>query len=87
MNDSWAPSHCPDLTVVVIEDDIVILDRDGQLHVLTSTAAEIWRRCDGASSVADIVDNLSRSYRVADGPIGRDIAEFLQRLLALGLVT
>jgi len=51
---------------------------------LNPTGAEILGLCDGARSLADIVTTLEQRYGVTG--LERDIAAFLEGLVAKGLV-
>ncbi len=62
----------------------VLLYPEG-LVALNPTGAEILALCDGARSVADIVETLKQRYGSA--AIEHDVSEFLDRLAAKGLVT
>ncbi len=62
----------------------VLLYPEG-LVSLNATGAEIIGLCDGARSVADIVETLKQRYGPVE--IEGDVAPFLDRLAAKGLVT
>lgn len=87
MNEGWRPRARGDVTAVEVDDDLVILDGDGQLHVLNPTAGAVWRHCDGERAVADIVTALAAAYRTAPESVGREVAELMDRLQARGLVS
>jgi pyrroloquinoline quinone biosynthesis protein D len=62
----------------------VLLYPEG-LVALNATGAEILGLCDGARSVADVVETLKRRYGA--GEIEGEVAAFLDGLAAKGLVT
>jgi pyrroloquinoline quinone biosynthesis protein D len=48
--------------------------------VLNATGAEILERCDGRSTVTEIVDELSQRYRsIPDDEVARFLGEFVAR--------
>ena len=62
----------------------VLLYPEG-LVTLNATGVEILRLCDGTRSVADIVGTLEQRYSTTG--LAADVAGFLERLAAKGLVT
>jgi pyrroloquinoline quinone biosynthesis protein D len=62
----------------------VLLYPEG-LVTLNATGVEILRLCDGTRSVADIVGTLEQRYSTTG--LAPDVAGFLERLAAKGLVT
>jgi PqqD family protein of HPr-rel-A system len=57
-----------------------------QVHVLNTTAREIFLLCDGTASVQDIVERFGARFGVDDSTARRDVEETLDRLVSLGLV-
>lgn len=53
---------------------------------LNESAAEIWRMCDGAHTVGQIVDALAETYDQERNRIEQDARMFLDELLQLELV-
>ena len=54
---------------------------------LNETAAAIVRLCDGARSINEIVDQLSKKYDNADrDALMREVADFLATIRARGLL-
>jgi pyrroloquinoline quinone biosynthesis protein D len=51
------------------------------------TATEILKRCDGAATVAEIVDGLAAAYEAPRAEIRDDVAALLQDLADKGFVT
>src|SRR5271169_5449637 len=50
------------LIVKKIDDETLVYDH-GRASCLNEFAAKVWRRCDGATSVADIADALGEDER------------------------
>ncbi len=53
----------------------VLLYPEGMVK-LNQSAGEIMKRCDGASSVRQIIDDLEQAFEVED--LGGDVRDFLQ---------
>ena len=53
----------------------VLLYPEGMVK-LNQSAGEIMKRCDGARSVQQIIDDLERTFEVED--LGGDVRDFLQ---------
>ena len=72
--------HCPAIASLYrlqfepAQNGWVLLYPEGMVK-LNATAAEILRRCDGATSVARLVDGLERDYPGAE--LRADVCNFL----------
>ncbi|MGD0119615.1 MAG: pyrroloquinoline quinone biosynthesis peptide chaperone PqqD [Candidatus Binatus sp.] len=54
---------------------------------LNETGAEIVRLCDGARSIDEIVDQLSKKFSNSDrNALAREVSDFLDTILARGLL-
>ena len=58
-----------------------------RLLVLDAVAHEILRRCDGAATVAAIVDDLAKAYAAPRDVIARDVCALLQDFADKGVMT
>ncbi|MBV8898284.1 MAG: PqqD family protein [Acidobacteriaceae bacterium] len=55
-----------DLTVEQMQDDLCVYDfRNQKCHALNKTSAQVWRLCDGKSSVDEIASGLGRQLGTA----------------------
>ena len=51
------------LIVKEVDGEVLVYNRDNnKAHCLNSTAAEIWKRCDGRTSLDEVCDDLSQSF-------------------------
>ena len=66
-------------------DQWVILAPE-RLFVLDAIALEIVKRCDGAASVAAIVDDLAATFKADRAVIERDVCALLQQLTEKGVM-
>jgi pyrroloquinoline quinone biosynthesis protein D len=65
-----------------VEDSQVILKLDsGQYYALNEIGIRVWQLCDGAHSVATIIDTLCAEYDAPDSTIETDVEALLQDLL------
>ena len=55
------------------------------LHVLNSTAREIWDHCNGKTVFEDLLKDLCAKFEVDEVSAKRDILKTLQGLRSLGL--
>lgn len=75
------PRRRADLSVRTHEGEAVILDPSGrQIHHLNETAAFIWLRCDGRTSVEALGRQLAAAYDVDPAAADRDLAAALLEL-------
>jgi Coenzyme PQQ synthesis protein D (PqqD) len=67
----------------------VVLDLDHLDHppyVLEGSAAQIWGCVDGDRTEAEIVADLAEAFELPGEQVAADVRDFLDRLVALGLV-
>jgi hypothetical protein len=58
-----------------------------QVHLLNSTAAAIWKFCDGKNDVSDTVAHLAREFPgCSEEEIERDVRAALSAMSELGIV-
>lgn len=81
MNSTVSPTSVPSLAPTFrfqweeAQSCYVILYPEGMVKLSTS-AGEIMRRCDGAHTVAEIIDSLGEAFPGAD--LADDVTKFLQ---------
>jgi Coenzyme PQQ synthesis protein D (PqqD) len=83
--------HCPkwraDVSVRLIDGEGVVLDRRaGLIHHLNHTARYIWDQCDGRFTVAEIADQLARTFDVDAGTAARDVATIISQFHRFGFL-
>ena len=67
-------------------DDLLLWSSDDRrLHVLNSTAANVWLLADEPTTIEAMVGELSRSYGIDAGHIVGDVAGLVERFLEAGL--
>lgn len=82
------PRRSPENAVREIDGDVFIMNPDtSELHGLSEVGALIWGRIDGDYTVSDIVDLVVAEYEVERDVAEADAIEFLDELVAKGLVT
>jgi hypothetical protein len=75
-------------STVDLDDNVALYDEVGQLLILlNSSAAAVWRLCDGATSVDAMVKALSAAHPDDADVIGEDVRQTLGKLAELGLVS
>lgn len=87
---SGADRHPRPVADVVAEDlgaDICLYRATDEVLVLNRTAADVWRLCDGQSSVSEIVATLADAYRTPAATIAPDIDAVLADLIGRGYVS
>jgi coenzyme PQQ biosynthesis protein PqqD len=73
---------------VELDDNVAVYDEVGQLMILlNSSAGAVWNRCDGSTTVDEIVRALAQTYPDQAAEIGDDVRETLRKLAEIGLVT
>jgi hypothetical protein len=79
------PAVTPWTTTVALGDDLAVFDHaTGQLHLLNSTAAQVWRAAAAVSDPLELVDAvLAADDAPGDAALVRATAD---RLMAAGLL-
>jgi PqqD family protein of HPr-rel-A system len=81
------PKRRSDVGVRVVDGETVVFDRHrGLIHQLNLTAHSIWERCDGTSSIAEIVQHLSEAFGVDPQTADADVAALIAQLHTLELL-
>jgi hypothetical protein len=81
----WRPRRRPDLHEVRLDDELVLLHPDGNVHRLDRSATAVFDLCDGVRTVAEIVGVLSEVSGAAYLNIEGDVVNLLQQLGALDI--
>ena len=70
-----------------LDGEIVLYDQNtGSMHLLNPQAGAIWVRVDGVASLGEITADLRDSYQGDQKEIGQDVADFVDRLIAEGVL-
>lgn len=74
-------------SAVELDDNLALYDDVGQLMILlNSSAGAVWNLCDGSTTVAAMVRELTEAYPDEAAVIGEDVRGTLRKLAELGLV-
>lgn len=71
----------------VVGETLVLDDQQGRVHQLNPTASFIWKRCDGKTSVQQIVNTLTEMFDVEFDVACRDVTEAIAKLRKLDLLS
>jgi hypothetical protein len=81
------PARRAGASAVELDDNLAVYDDVGQLLILlNSSAAAIWERCDGRTTVDDLVRALAVAHRADADDIAEDVQRTVAKLAELGLV-
>jgi len=85
----WCPVRLPGIEEQSAGDELVLYNvRAGQLHHLNSTAAAVWKLCDGTTTLGEIVSGIRLQFTLADADQpGSDIQALLQEWTGAGLIS
>ena len=77
----------PGLLVRAVDGELVILDRTrGLIHQLNTTAAFVWKKCNGERAVADIAEDVATEFDVSLQTAQQDVGATVRQLADLGLL-
>jgi hypothetical protein len=78
------PIHKRGIVVKVGDETLVYQKENHKAHCLNSTAAEVWKLCDGTKTVAEIAAVMSKE---SQSPVGEELVWLtLRRLSKSGLL-
>ncbi|HEY5385883.1 MAG TPA: PqqD family protein [Acidimicrobiales bacterium] len=81
------PTRRAGASAVELDDNVAVYDDVGQLLILLNTsAAAVWERCDGRTTVDDMVRALAVEHGAHAEDIAEDVRRTLAKLAELGLV-
>ena len=81
------PARRPDLLTRLVDDEVVILDRErGHVHRLNVTATCIWSQCDGLTAPDAIIGRLAAEFGREPQDVAADVATTLDEFRRLGLL-
>jgi PqqD family protein of HPr-rel-A system len=76
-----------DLVVRAVDDERLVLDpRNGEIHQLNTTAAQIWDMCDGHTSEQAMARRLAEDYGIELAAAVCDVRALLERFEDLALL-
>ena len=89
--DSFSGDSCPSRHTNVmeykLEDELTLYDSWTEaVHILNTTAASIWRLCDGTNRVADIAGQFAQVYDLESAVAEADVREILGQFSEAGLL-
>lgn len=71
-----------------VGDEIVLLDVDGgEYHGLNEVGSMIWRALEQHPDVSSAYEHLCGTYEVDPGVLRKDLDEFINRLVGMGLLS
>jgi hypothetical protein len=86
-NGGLRPARRDGASAVELDDNVALYDEVGQLLILLNTsAAAVWERCDGTTTVDDIARLLADAHPTEAAVIGEDVRQTVGKLAELGLV-
>ena len=81
------PKARPDLETRTVDDETVILDRDGErIHQLNATASFVWDCCEGKMDTNSIAAELAEAFGVDPNRTVKDVSEIVLQFSGLGLL-
>jgi hypothetical protein len=81
------PRQRSDVTRQTINGEAVILDRRSQqIHQLNEAGSFIWDKCDGETSVSEIIRFLTERYDVEHDVATADVNKAVEELRSVGLL-
>ena len=81
------PKRRVDVTTRDVNGETLILDRKHEeVHQLNNTASYVWQRCDGKTSVAEIVLSMAHDFGAEPADVERDVAGLIAQFSVLHLL-
>ena len=88
MDVQWKPSTLAAIEFRVLDDlsSIAVDPGSGQAHALTPVATAIFERCDGTTTVREIIGDIVDIFDCAPDQAERDVVAFLDDLKSRSLI-
>lgn len=69
-------------------DEWLLYDEtNGSVHVINSVAEFVWRMCNGSRTIANIEDEMQKTFDVPDGVnLRKDLENIIQNFLDIGVI-
>lgn len=81
------PKRRADVTSRDVNGELLILDRRlEQVHQLNSTACYIWLRCDGNTTVAELVASMADDFGLQIEDVKNDVMQIISQFRLLQLL-
>ena len=81
------PKRRADVTSRDVNGELLILDRQfEQVHQLNSTASYIWLRCDGSTTVAEVVASMAHDFGLQTEDAKNDVMQIISQFRLLQLL-
>ena len=81
------PKRRADVTSRDVNGELLILDRRlEQVHQLNSTACYIWLRCDGNTTVAEVVASMAHDFGLQTKDAKNDVMQIISQFRLLQLL-
>jgi hypothetical protein len=81
------PARRPGASAVELDDNLAVYDDVGQILILlNASAASVWERCDGATTLDDMVRALQAAHPDDAADIDDDVRQTVGKLMELGLL-
>lgn len=81
------PKRRADVTSRDVNGELLILDRRlEQVHQLNSTACYIWLRCDGNTTVAEVVASMAHDFGLQTEDVKNDVLQIISQFRSLQLL-
>lgn len=89
--DAWGLHSCPLRSARInwrrVDDEVVLLDVDtGACTTLNAVAAILWDRCDGTSSLDEMIEEIVDEFGVPREQAETDVTDFISAMLGRGLL-
>jgi coenzyme PQQ biosynthesis protein PqqD len=85
---STRPLRAPEILMQEVSGETVLLKpSSGEYYSLEEVAGEVWKRCDGTATVAELIAAVSSEYDAPAEEVEADVLEFLSEMFDEQLVT
>jgi len=84
---SFRPQRDPTVRMVSIDDEVILVESNGRLHVLNATASLLWECFDGTVTIAELADEIATEMDVARQDVLSDTLRAAQHFVDRGIVS
>lgn len=66
--------------------NVDVKEEDGLGISLNKSGSMIWEKCDGITTVGEIVEDISKEYKIDEKMVLEDVAEFIEKADKLNII-
>ena len=81
------PQRSSDITFQSMPPETILLNlENGYYYSTNSLGSAVWQKCDGNTSIEDLISDLQPQYEISLEVLRHDVMEFIEEMVAENLL-